>query len=55
MNAQWHAKRKMPRSANLDQRIQWHLDHAKQCGCRPIPPRLLQEIRQRRKNARLTT
>jgi hypothetical protein len=54
MNAQWHATHRMPRNATLDQRIEWHLDHAKQCACRPIPLRLLQEIR-RRKDARLTT
>lgn len=30
----------MPRGATIPQRIQWHLDHQRACGCRPIPLKL---------------
>jgi hypothetical protein len=28
----------MPKNATSDQRVVWHLEHAKHCQCRPIPP-----------------
>src|SRR5215469_16669489 len=40
MNAQWHKRHPMPKSATLEQRIAWHRDHQSGCGCRPIPPKL---------------
>jgi HEAT repeat protein len=30
----------MPRNATPEQRLAWHLDHQRHCGCRPIPSRL---------------
>jgi len=41
MNAVWHRRHPMPRSATLAQRVRWHRAHAKHCGCRPIPPPLV--------------
>jgi hypothetical protein len=35
----------MPRNAPVDQRIQWHIEHAKHCACRPIPPKIREEMR----------
>jgi len=40
MNAQWHARNKMPTKATAKQRLAWHLDHQRHCGCRPIPASL---------------
>ncbi|MBN8615864.1 MAG: hypothetical protein J0L92_35045 [Deltaproteobacteria bacterium] len=40
MDARWHASHPMPRGASIPQRIQWHLDHQRACGCRPIPLKL---------------
>ena len=37
VNARWHAAHPMPPKATLDQRVRWHLAHAKACGCRPMP------------------
>jgi hypothetical protein len=37
MNREWHAGHKMPEKATERQRIEWHLEHAKACGCRPVP------------------
>jgi HEAT repeat protein len=35
----------MPRTATLEQRLAWHMDHQRHCACRPIPPRLANLIR----------
>jgi uncharacterized protein YdhG (YjbR/CyaY superfamily) len=45
MNADWHKKHVLPRGASLEQRIAWHREHQKQCACRPIPPKLLHQMR----------
>lgn len=41
MNAAWHAKHVMPANATVEQRIAWHTRHQQQCGCRPIPAKLV--------------
>jgi hypothetical protein len=38
INAKWHAKNKMPKNATLEERVRWHEEHARECGCRAIPP-----------------
>jgi putative acetyltransferase len=38
----------MPKNPSVDQRITWHLAHSNNCGCRPIPPLIRREIRERR-------
>jgi DNA-3-methyladenine glycosylase I len=40
MNRKWHAAHVLPRNANDRARLRWHLEHQKQCGCRPIPAAL---------------
>ena len=47
LNAEWHLKNKMPEKATLNQRIEWHLEHVKNCACRSIPEKLLLEIEKR--------
>jgi len=37
INKQWHDKHEMPQNASLQERLSWHTDHAKECGCRPMP------------------
>ena len=44
INKEWHAANKMPENATLAQRRAWHIAHAKNCGCRPIPDKIKQEI-----------
>lgn len=44
INAAWHASHPMPARATLAERVQWHLAHAKHCGCRPIPTSVQREI-----------
>jgi hypothetical protein len=48
LNAEWHLKNKMPEKATVEQRIEWHLTHVENCGCRPIPEKLMEEIKKRK-------
>jgi hypothetical protein len=45
INAEWHKRHRMPKNPTVEQRIAWHVEHAKQCACRPIPPKLLEQMR----------
>jgi hypothetical protein len=47
LNATWHKQHPMPMGSTLSQRVQWHVAHAKACGCREIPPTVLKELRRR--------
>ena len=49
MNKEWHAKNPMPPKATLEQRIQWHSEHRKQCACREVPKSLLAYIETKKK------
>jgi len=46
-NAAWHRAHPMPKNPSLDQRIAWHLEHAKHCGCRPIAGKIREEMQRR--------
>jgi hypothetical protein len=46
-NARWHAAHRMPASASLDQRVKWHLAHAANCACRPMPATIVAELKRR--------
>lgn len=37
----WHKQNRMPCNATPQQRVAWHLEHAKHCQCRPIPDSVL--------------
>jgi len=47
LNAAWHDAHPMPKGATLDQRVAWHLAHAKACGCRAIPATVATELTRR--------
>lgn len=34
INKAWHEKNKMPMPTTLAQRVKWHVEHLKHCGCR---------------------
>ena len=41
INAEWHrAAHKMPKNPTLEQRLEWHREHARHCDCRKPPPKL---------------
>ena len=48
INKEWHLKNKMPKNPTLNQKIQWHVDHARECGCRPVPPNLEKLMKDRK-------
>lgn len=37
----------MPPNAKIDERIDWHMAHAANCGCRPIPDSVLKAMDKR--------
>jgi hypothetical protein len=47
LNATWHRTNRMPVRASLDQRVEWHLAHAKACSCRDLPASILKELKRR--------
>jgi hypothetical protein len=46
-NREWHDAHRLGVGASLGDRVAWHLEHAKVCGCRPIPAGVLEEIQRR--------
>jgi uncharacterized protein YdhG (YjbR/CyaY superfamily) len=45
VNAEWHKKHVLGKGASLQARIAWHGEHQKRCACRPIPPKLAEQMR----------
>jgi hypothetical protein len=45
LNKEWHIKNKMPKNASLKDRLAWHLEHSKNCLCRPTPKKLIESIK----------
>ncbi len=37
MNKLWHDANRLAPKAKLEERLTWHLEHAKACGCRDMP------------------
>lgn len=37
MNKAWHEAHMMPKNPTLEERIAWHVEHARECGCREMP------------------
>jgi hypothetical protein len=48
MNATWHDRHPMPSPASIDQRVRWHLAHAKACGYRESPRTVRAGLRRQR-------
>jgi hypothetical protein len=49
LNKEWHGQHPMPTNPTLEQRIAWHIEHAKNCACREMPASIKNEIRKRKK------
>lgn len=47
LNAAWHEAHPMPEKPTLDQRVDWHLAHAANCGCRAVPRLIVEELTRR--------
>jgi len=48
INAEWHKKNRMPKNPTLNERLKWHKEHAENCNCRQITPKLLTELKKRK-------
>jgi hypothetical protein len=44
LNAEWHRAHPMPKHATFEQRVEWHREHVKACGCRTSPPDIVAAI-----------
>jgi hypothetical protein len=47
INREWHLEHRLPRTASREERLEWHLGHAVNCGCREMPPTIRQELERR--------
>jgi len=47
LNREWHLSHRMPKNPTLEQRLEWHLEHAKNCQCRRITGKLAEEMKKR--------
>lgn len=44
INKDWHLKNKMPKNLTKIERLKWHVEHTKNCGCRKPTEKLQKEI-----------
>ena len=45
INKKWHENNKMPINAKFEERVKWHIAHQANCSCRPIPEKLMIEMK----------
>jgi hypothetical protein len=45
LNREWHLANRMPKNPTIEQRLHWHIEHAKNCGCREMPEKLKAEMK----------
>lgn len=45
LNKEWHQANRMPENPTMEQRIAWHIEHAKNCGCREMPESVKKAIK----------
>jgi hypothetical protein len=48
LNKEWHQANRMPRNPTMEQRIAWHIEHAKNCGCREMPESVKKSIKKKK-------
>lgn len=44
INRDWHLKNKMPKNPSKEERLNWHIEHIKNCPCRKPTEKLAKEI-----------
>ncbi len=47
MNADWHRAHVLGRGASWEDRVRWHEEHARECGCRRPPADIQAELDRR--------
>jgi len=50
INKDWHAAHQMPEDPTTDQRIKWHIGHARNCSCRSLDGEIREEIKRKYMN-----
>jgi len=45
INKEWHLKNKMPKNPTAEERLKWHLAHAKNCSCRKLTKETLDKLK----------
>lgn len=46
-NAEWHARHRLPENPRLDQRVKYHVEHARRCPCSLHDEDILPELKKR--------
>ena len=44
VNREWHRSHRMPRNPSREERVAWHAEHARRCGCRPVPGSIATDV-----------
>jgi len=44
-NTAWHEKHRLPNNLTLDQRMQWHMEHARRCPCPSQDEDILEDLK----------
>jgi hypothetical protein len=47
INKEWHLKNKMLKNASFETRVEWHIAHQKNCDCRQMLWKLINEAKKR--------
>ena len=47
LNKEWHLANKMPKNPTFEQRVGWHKSHLKNCACRGVPEKLLEQMKEK--------
>ena len=50
INNEWHVTHQMPNDPTADQRIKWHIGHARNCSCRSLDGEIREEIKRKYMN-----
>ena len=46
-NTEWHLKHQLPQNPTLNQRVKWHMEHARRCPCPSQDEDILEELKKR--------
>ena len=46
-NTEWHLKHKLSKTPTLDQRVTWHMEHARRCPCPSQDEDIMEELKTR--------
>ena len=47
INRQWYMRNRMPKNPSLKEKVKWHLEHSRNCSCRPITNKVKEAIKPR--------